>query len=300
MDIIIGIDAGGSAVKLAAYRNGYGFIEGSFQTVKLGDLDMIARNYISSIGLSPSLSSCDLEIVLTGTSSAKFNSSLCGLSPRRADEIFAIARGGLYLSGLSRALVVSMGTGTAFVRADEKNVKHLGGSGVGGSSLLGLSRLIIGEKSKDELFSLIQDGRLENVDLTIGEIAEDTMPTLPPYVTAANFGSIKPNATEADILLGLENMVLQTIGVMADFALKNDTINDVVLIGALPKLPRMDEGLLRMGKLCGRKFIIPKNSEYATVIGAIACFLESQNKLLDHTITEIKLNLLKKSEPLSL
>ena len=47
------------------------------------------------------------------------------------------------MSGLDRAVVVSMGTGTAYVMADKGRVSHLGGTGVGGGTLLGLSGLTL-------------------------------------------------------------------------------------------------------------------------------------------------------------
>ena len=66
--------------------------------------------------------------------------SIYGLKTIRVEEFTANAKGGLYLSGLDRAIIVSMGTGTAYVYADAQSSEYLGGTGVGGGTLVGLSK----------------------------------------------------------------------------------------------------------------------------------------------------------------
>lgn len=63
----------------------------------------------------------------------------------KMEEFQAIGYGGLKLSGLTDALVVSMGTGTAYVRAGKDGMKHIGGSGVGGGTLMGLASRLVKE-----------------------------------------------------------------------------------------------------------------------------------------------------------
>ena len=58
------------------------------------------------------------RVVLTGVRTAAFTHSVLGLPTCTVPEFEAIGRGGLALSdGLERALVVSLGTGTALVMA---------------------------------------------------------------------------------------------------------------------------------------------------------------------------------------
>ena len=42
-----------------------------------------------------------------------------------------------------RAIIVSMGTGTAYVMADNDKAYHIGGTGAGGGTLLGLSNRML-------------------------------------------------------------------------------------------------------------------------------------------------------------
>ena len=46
----------------------------------------------------------------------------------RIDEFKAIGLGGLTASGKSNVIVASIGTGTAFIKANNNEMKHLGGS----------------------------------------------------------------------------------------------------------------------------------------------------------------------------
>ena len=69
-------------------------------------------------------------------------------------EFGSLAKGGLYLSGLKSAIVVSCGTGTAVVWARKnKPVVHLGGTGVGGGTLQGLGKLILKTDSVEKYLS---------------------------------------------------------------------------------------------------------------------------------------------------
>jgi len=84
------------------------------------------------------------RVMVTGVGSSYLNERIYNIPTGKVEEFYAIGMGGLFLSGLSKAVVVSMGTGTAFVRAEKNgNVKHLGGTGVGGGTLLGLSNRML-------------------------------------------------------------------------------------------------------------------------------------------------------------
>lgn len=143
--------------------------------------------------------------------------------------------GGLFLSNLSNAVIVSMGTGTAFVKAEEGKARHLGGSGVGGGTLLGLSNKILNVREFEDLIGMAQDGDLSNVDLFINDITNDEIVGLPADSTASNFGKISDLATKTDVALGIINLVFQTIGVLSVFAARIDGTDDIVLTGNLTK-----------------------------------------------------------------
>ncbi|MBO4816558.1 MAG: hypothetical protein J5507_06730 [Clostridia bacterium] len=69
-------------------------------------------------------------IVLTGIGAdkAKFNNT--NIPIKIVEEFKAIAAGGLFLSNREEALIVSIGTGTALIRATKNDIRHLGGTRV--------------------------------------------------------------------------------------------------------------------------------------------------------------------------
>jgi len=85
----------------------------------------------------------------------------------------------------------------------------------------------------------------------------------------ANFGKIEKNAKREDIVLGIINMVFEVIGMMSAFAIKNDSINEVVLIGNILKIPRIKQILRKIEITQGITFIIPKDIEFGVALGAI-------------------------------
>ena len=266
MSLILGIDIGGSTTKAVASRDGE-----LIGTKQVRAADQITSLYgaIGSILREYGQKLSDVTyITLTGVGASFFNEPIYGIDTRKVDEFLAIGHGALYLSKLKDALVVSLGTGTAFVRANEGKIAHIGGSGVGGGTIIGLSLKMLGKSDIDAILALAADGKLENVDLSVRDILGSDIPSLPPNLTAANFGQIKSTASESDLALGIINMVLQTAGMLAVFAARNDEVSDVVLTGTLTTFPQMDSMISSFSKLSGLNFVIPPNAVFATAIGA--------------------------------
>ena len=93
--------------------------------------------------------------MLTGVRSSLISGNLCDIPTDRISEFEAIGCGGLYVLNLQEALVVSMGTGAAFVMADYNQRVHIGGSGLGGGTLCGLGKLSSDFTSNDIALGLI-------------------------------------------------------------------------------------------------------------------------------------------------
>jgi len=264
--IVLGIDVGGSTTKIVGFSGGE----------LLGTLQVRAADQITSLfgaignflrERGAALGGVE-RIVLTGVGASYIDEPIYGIETRKVDEFLAIGHGALYLTGLREALVLSLGTGTAVVRAGAEGITHIGGSGVGGGTILGLASRMLNKSDIDAVIDLAESGRLENVDLSVSDILGGNIPSLPPDLTAANFGKIKSAASEADLALGILNMVLQTAGTLAVFAARNDTIRDIVMIGMLSIFPQAHKMQETFRSLYGLNFIIPPHSVFATAIGA--------------------------------
>lgn len=263
---VIGIDVGGSTTKIIAVKDSE--IMKPMQ-VKANDPKTSVYGafgrYINENGLDLS----DINrIMITGVGSSFVTENIYGIKTEHISEFDAIGKGGLYLSGLESAIIVSMGTGTSFIKADKEKIVRLGGTGVGGGTLLGLSSKFIHVSHFNTIVKLAEEGNLANIDLTVGDISQHQVTTMPDFTTASNFGKISDYANKNDIAKGLINMVLQTIGIMAVFACRIDNTSDAVLCGNLTAVPDAQECFDAIKELHGINFIIPKYAEYATALGA--------------------------------
>jgi len=209
------------------------------------------------------------SIALTGVGAYQMPQILFGIPLIRVHEFQATGLGGTTLSGLSDALVVSMGTGTSFVHAKGGNYRHIIGSGVGGGTLLGLCAELSATQDMATLEALAKGGILSHIDLTIGEIAPDGHLGLAPDLTASNFGSVKPNATPADLTLGAYNLVFQAIGTMSVLAAQVADTQDIVVVGTLSESSFAQEIFARFAKAYGLRYTIPAYAAFATAYGAV-------------------------------
>ncbi len=270
MSKLIGIDIGGSTTKIIGYHNG-----DMFSPMIVKATDPLASVY-GAFGKFLALNGMEIgevdRVMITGVGSSHIKERLFGLPTGKVDEFRAIGMGGLKLCGLERAIIVSMGTGTAFVKVENGTAFHLGGSGVGGGTLLGLSNRILNIRDFDDLVEMARGGNLDNVDLTIGDITSEKLVGLPPETTASNFGKISDLADRSDMALGIINLVFQTIGMIAVFAARADQMKDVVLTGNLINVPQGMEVFHSLSELFGIAFHLPEHAEYATAVGSAMVF----------------------------
>lgn len=276
---IIGIDVGGSTTKIIGYD----------QKKLFSPLLVKANDPVSSIygAFGRFLNENKLQlseidrIMVTGVGSTFIDEKIFGIPTYKVDEFMAIGLGGLFLSELNRAIIVSMGTGTAYVMADKDKAYHIGGTGVGGGTLLGLSNRMLNVRNFSDIVDMAKDGNLKHIDLSIADISHDNVKGLTQETTASNFGKIIDLATKADVALGIINLVFQTIGMMAVFASRNEKVNDVVLTGNLTNVPQGKMIFDGLTSLFGTVFHMPDHAEFATAVGAALVSFGSGTKVID-------------------
>ncbi|MBE6692686.1 MAG: type II pantothenate kinase [Ruminococcaceae bacterium] len=269
MSIIVGIDVGGSTTKIVGF-DGDRLLEPGL--VKANDPIASVYGGFGKFTTDNKISLSDIEkVMVTGVGSDFLGDNIYGIEAVHVNEFIANGKGGLYLSGLDEAIVVSMGTGTAYVYSNRKTGEytHLGGTGVGGGTLVGIADKLLGIRSAQHVAELALGGDLKNIDLMISDITQnDISPTLKSDITASNFGKVSDMATREDIALGLVNMVFETIAMMAIFSARMKNIKDIILIGNLTVLPQAETIFKNLESIFGVNIIIPKNAAYGTVIGA--------------------------------
>ena len=214
------------------------------------------------------LSPADLDqVMVTGVGSTYLKGPLLGIPTYKVEEFLSIGLGGSFMADLDPAVVVSMGTGTAFVYVKDRQVEHIIGSGVGGGTLLGLSRCLIGTRDIYRFGELALAGNLSHIDLSVADIAHSDI-GLGQEVTASNFGKVIDQPSPEDLAVGITNLVYQTIGTLAVAVARNSDTRDVIFTGNMTLLEAGCKLLDKVAELYDFRFTIPRNAEFATAVGA--------------------------------
>lgn len=276
MGIILGVDIGTSATKIAGLHRTDGRLLAMYRVQAEDPVTSLygaVGRYLSGGGLG--LQDVD-RVVLTGIGASHVTAPVFDLPTCHADEFETSGLGALSLSGEVRSVVVTMGTGTAFLFAERgKPVRHLCGSGMGGGTLAGLCRAMTGTAKFAEIQKLALQGDSHRVDLSIKDLTGLSAATLSPDMTASNFGKLSEEASPADMAAGVVNLVLQVIGTMTVLACQSCQVNTVVLIGSMTALQQVPTNFQQFEDIYGIRYRIPEHAAYATAIGAALRYAET-------------------------
>ncbi|PIE35243.1 type II pantothenate kinase [candidate division KSB3 bacterium] len=276
--MIIGIDIGGTTTKLVGYLDNKLLRP---LTVKADDPVASAAGALGKFLAEEDISLTQIShIAVTGVGAGHIGDHLLGLPVYHIQEFDAIGRGGTFLANTPKAIVVSMGTGTALVEVDGQMMTHWGGTGIGGGTLVGLSKRLLGMTDIFLVCRKAQEGRLNYVDLSVGDITTEDLPGLPHSTTASNFGKCLDDATDADVALALLNLIYQTVGVVAHGAARSTGNTTIIITGNLATLPQAQGMFADLSSLFQISFTIPKNAAYATAIGA--ALLATERRAREH------------------
>ncbi len=270
--IILGIDVGLSTTKIV------GFDVTNEERCLMEPLFVKATDPVTSmygaLGKFIDQNSLTLEdiekVMVTGVGASNIKNNIYSLNWQTVSEFDCIGLGGRYLSSFDRAIIASLGTGTALVYSEkDKEPLYLGGTGVGGGTLVGLSKKLLGMDTVDHIAKLAEDGDLKNIDIKINALTtQDIAPGFEDLMTASNFGNVSDIATNSDIALGIINMVFETVGMVSVFAARNYGLRDVVLTGNLATVPQAERIFESLNRMFDMNFVIPKHAQFGTVIGA--------------------------------
>jgi len=213
------------------------------------------------------------QVALTGSISKDLKLDMIELSYKIVDEINAIGIGGLYLSGKKEAIVASIGTGTAIVHAKLEGkkyyVEHLGGTGIGGGTMVGLGKLLLNKDKATTILKRARSGDVSRVNLLVQDIVGGPIGRIPANATASNFGKVGDDTRPQDVALGLVIMISEIIVTLTYFAAKQKSLeNDIVFVGRLPSQELFSDRLSQTLETLGGRCVIPLNALYATAIGA--------------------------------
>jgi len=268
LKIVLGIDIGSTAIKIVAVDEAARIV--AKVKAKTGDRLVSMYGALGKLLHEQGLHYNDIEkIAMTGAGASWFDDEkIHGVTVTKVQETVAVGRGARTLSDVQEALIMNIGTGTVFVHAKEGGAVHVGGSGLGGATLVGLSSKMLGETNVKRISEMASEGDLKKIDLLMGDVYNMNFSFLPPEASAANFGKMASDATDSDIAIGLLSMIYQVLGVMASLAAIGRGCKMIVVTGALAELKEARRVLPLVGGLYDTELVFCENAVYATAYGA--------------------------------
>ena len=267
MKVRIGIDIGSSTTKIVAFEG-----ERMLEPMVVCADSQVASLY-GAFGrclYENSLELADVEgVYITGVGSKQVDKPVYGCPTYKVDEFEATGTGGYYLTDKKEVIVVSMGTGSFFVKVTEDEMKHLGGVGLGGGTIYGLSAIMLNTDDIQEIAALSGKGDVSKIDLRIGDLAKEKLPGLNLNVTASNFAKADAQSKQEDVAAGIVHMVIENICQAAILASLHTGIKDYILIGGLTRFFECRQIIEAFKELWNVEITIPEYSDYATAIGAV-------------------------------
>ena len=208
----VGVDVGATLAKIARRTPERGL---EFRLAPAAELDAVAALLREA---QPE------RVGLTGGGAAELARRLAG-SPIPVNEFAAWGAGAKALlegqggAPADRYLLVSVGTGTSVMLADGMAVQRVGGTALGGGTIVGLGALLLGAGSFEELVALAAKGDRRRVDLLVSDIYRPGEIPLAGDLTAANFGKAGGRAgaeapERADLAHALMGLVAENVALI--------------------------------------------------------------------------------------
>ena len=263
----LGVDAGASICKIAAWRDG----ELLTETVPAGST---AAAVACVTRLLPE------RIVATGGGATALIDALAREPapvprPRSVSEFEAWGRGAPELArreGLAlhdAYLLVSLGTGTSVLRIDPSGaIERVGGTALGGGALLGLSELLLGVASFDALTELAAAGDRRRVDLLVEDIYAGAAPPLAGKLNAASFAK-RASRAPADLAHALIGLVGENVGLICCHLAALHGVEDILFCGStLSQNPPLRQVLSDVSRRLGRRAHFLARGAFCGAVGA--------------------------------
>ncbi len=265
----VGVDAGATLAKLACQPERG---QPAFELVPADDLPRVATRVHAAR---------PRRVGITGGGAAEL-ARLLRVDCAHVNEFAAwgsgaaalLARHGQPAGG--RYLLVSLGTGTSVLLVDELAVVRVGGTALGGGTLLGLGAGLIGVGGFEELTALADQGRREEVDLRVSDIYRAGEIPLAGDLTASNFGKLSrrleagEQVEPAHLAHALMGLVAENVALVCGGLAATHQVQRIVFAGStLRRNPTLVRILDTITRALGRTPHFLRDGEFAGSLGAL-------------------------------
>lgn len=211
MTVDVGLDLGATLSKAVVVPGGAPFADLTSFVCPRGD----------AAALAEFLSRFDVRLVGATGAGARRDGVPAGFAPVLVNEFEAWGQGERALierSGLVTTyphLLVSLGTGTSILRVDaDGTVRRVGGTALGGGTIRGLSRLLVGTDEHERLAVLAAAGNRSHIDLLVSDLYRAGEIALGEELTAANFGRVESHEP-ADLAHSVARLVAENVALLS-------------------------------------------------------------------------------------
>ncbi|MFD3448932.1 type II pantothenate kinase [Microbacteriaceae bacterium 4G12] len=132
-------------------------------------------------------------------------------------------------------VVVNIGTGTSIHIMRNNEYFRIGGTGIGGGTLKGLSTLLTGVDSFDEIVKYSKVGSRANLDIKVSDIYSAIQSPIDGDLTASNFGKAsisKGDNNISDLTATVQGLVGEVITTLSLQIAQAQGIDNIVYIGS--------------------------------------------------------------------
>ncbi|MBD8036417.1 type II pantothenate kinase [Solibacillus sp. A46] len=231
MSTWIGIDTGGTLTKLA-YMNDQQELT---LTVFPSNEMHLVREWLEK---HPQVE----EIGLTGGRTEQLRDVLKTMkSIQYIVEFEATLKGVRYLlekegHSISQSIITNIGTGTSIHYMDGNSHQRVGGTGVGGGTLIGLATIMTGISDFDEIKSNAFEGSRDGIDLLVKDIYQGMDTPIDGNLTASNFGKVgiteQREFDQNDVLATTQGLIGEVISTLSIQLAEQHNTDHIVYIGS--------------------------------------------------------------------
>jgi len=165
---------------------------------------------------------------------------------------------------------VSLGTGTSVLSVEDGHVARVGGTALGGGTVLGLGKLLLGVESFAELTALAERGDRRSVDLMVGDVYRSTDAPLLRDLTAASFAKLASTEPE-DLASALMGLVGENVALLCGGFARHSSIEGVVYCGStLSENPPLRRIVAEITTLFGHRPCFLAGGAFCGAVGAAA------------------------------
>jgi type II pantothenate kinase len=175
------------------------------------------------------------------------------------------------LAPVERYLLVSLGTGTSVLRVEGGEAVRVGGTALGGGTLMGLAAALIGPMSFDELTQLAVAGDRRRVDLLLSEVYPGADSPLPGGMTASSFAKLArgdgaARAEPGDLAQAIMGLLAENVGFICTGLAAAHGVTRIVFGGSTLRNNPIVANLLRA--VCAMRELDPVFPDHGEFIGA--------------------------------